>query len=249
MTKRLLFLTFIFAFCLLAEEEEPQPGHYELSPLSWKGNFTISLTGFLPAAGLNEFLSNQVIGLYNLWNDIYVGMKVVPVKKATGNYVFREMNEYGLVSEFVYAISNGKFSYKDRYAEDFISILTYNAEDDMYYSNELTQGIGKIKGQGKIFDAVMPYFNDGYGITLYNSDESTPYAVSDSIVTCVPNGQNFAYSGEPYEGTKVKVTVKRRTGKVNFQMKIKKTPENLNYTSVVPSLIWFVPDPPKEDKE
>ena len=249
MIKRLLFLTFIFAFCLLAEEEEPQPGHYELSPLAWKGNFTISLTGFLPAAGLNEFLSNQVIGLYNLWNDIYVGMKVVPVKKATGNYVFREMNDYGLVSEFVYAISNGKFTYKDRYAEDFISILTYNEADDMYYSNELTQGIGKIKGQGKIFDAVMPYFNDGYGITLYNSDESTPFAVSDSIVTCVPNGQNFGFSGETYPGTKVKVTVKRRTGKVSFKMKIKKTPKTTDATSVVPSLIWFVPDPPLEDKE
>ena len=246
--KKITFLLLLSAFALFAEDE-PTPGHYELSPLSWKGNFTISLTGFLPAAGLSEFVSNQKIGLYNLWNDIYVGMKVVPEKRSTGNYVYREMNDYGLVSEFVYTINNGKFSYKDRYAEDFISILTYNAEDDMYYSNELTQGIGKIKGQGKIFDAVMPYFNDGYGITLYNSDESTPYAVSDSIVTCVPNGQNFAYSGEPYEGTKVKVTVKRRTGKVNFQMKIKKTPENTNYTSVVPSLIWFVPDPPKEDKE
>lgn len=247
--KKVLFILALLLTLAVFAEEEPQDGHYELSPLSWKGNFTISLTGFLPAAGLNEFLSNQVIGLYNLWNDIYVGMKVVPVKKATGNYVFREMNDYGLVSEFVYAISNGKFTYKDRYAEDFISILTYNEADDMYYSNELTQGIGKIKGQGKIFDAVMPYFNDGYGITLYNSDESTPFAVSDSIVTCVPNGQNFAYSGEPYEGTKVKVTVKKRTGKVNFKMKVTKDPNTINYTSVVPSLIWFVPDPPKEDKE
>ena len=113
----------------------------------------------------------------------------------------------------------------------------------------MTQGIGKIKGQGKIFDSVMPYFNDGYGITLYNSDESTPFAVSDSIVTCLPVGQNFAYSGETYAGTKVKVTVKRRTGKVNFKMKVTKDPNTTNYTSVVPSLIWFVPDPPLEDKE
>ena len=246
--KKITFLLFIFAFALFAEEE-PQDGHYELSPLAWKGSFNISLTGFLPAAGLNEFVSNQKIGLYNLWNDIYVGMKVVPVKKATGNYVFRQMNDYGLVAEFVYTISSGKFTYKDRYAEDFISILTYNEKDDMYYANELTQGIGKIKGQGKIFDAVMPYFNDGYGITLYNSNEETPFAVSDSIVTCLPVGQNFAYSGETYAGTKVKVTVKRRTGKVNFKMKVTKDPNTINYTSVVPSLIWFVPDPPKEDKE
>ena len=246
--KKITFLLFIFAFALFAEEE-PQDGHYELFPLSWKGNFTISLTGFLPAAGLNEFLSNQKIGLYNLRNDIYVGMKVVPTKRATGNYVFRDMNDYGLVAEFVYTISNGKFTYKDRYAEYFISALTYNEADDMYYSNELTQEIGKIKGQGKIFDSVMPYFNDGYGITLYNSDESTPFAVSDSIVTCLPVGQNFAYSGETYAGTKVKVTVKRRTGKVNFKMKVTKDPNTTNYTSVVPSLIWFVPDPPKEDKE
>lgn len=245
--KKILLLLIAFCFVTLAEEETP--GHYELSPLSWKGNFTISLTGFLPAAGLNEFLSNQKIGLYNLWNDIYVGMKAVPEKRATGNYVFREMNQYGLVAEFVYTISNGKFKYNDRYAEYFISILTYNEADDMYYSNELTQGIGKIKGQGKIFDSVMPYFNDGYGITLYNSDESTPFAVSDSIVTCLPVGQNFAYSGETYAGTKVKVTVKKRTGKVNFKMKVTKDPNTTNYTSVVPSLIWFVPDPPKEDKE
>lgn len=245
--KKILLLLIAFCFVSLAEEETP--GHYELSPLSWKGNFTISLTGFLPAAGLNEFLSNQKIGLYNLWNDIYVGMKAVPEKRATGNYVFREMNQYGLVAEFVYTISNGKFKYNDRYAEYFISILTYNEADDMYYSNELTQGIGKIKGQGKIFDSVMPYFNDGYGITLYNSDESTPFAVSDSIVTCLPVGQNFAYSGETYAGTKVKVTVKKRTGKVNFKMKVTKDPNTTNYTSVVPSLIWFVPDPPKEDKE
>ena len=152
--KKILLLLIAFCFVSLAEEETP--GHYELSPLAWKGSFNISLTGFLPATGLSEFLSNQKIGLYNLWNDIYVGMKVVPEKKPTGNYVFREMNEYGLIAEFVYTISNGKFTYKDRYAEDFISILTYNEADDMYYSNELTQGIGKIKGQGKIFDAVMP---------------------------------------------------------------------------------------------
>ena len=249
MIKRLLFLTFIFAFCLLAEEEEPQPGHYELQPRAWKGNFMITLTGFLPATGLTEFLSNQVIGLYNLCNDIYVGMKVVPVKKATGNYVFREMNDFGLVSEFVYTISNGKFTYKDRYGEDFISILTYNETTQTNYSNNLTQGIGKIKGQGKIFDSVMPYFNDGYGITLYNSDETTPFAVSDSIVTCLPVGQNFAYSGETYPGTKVKVTVKRRTGKVNFKMKVKKGPYGDSYTSVVPSLIWWVEDPPLVDLE
>ncbi|MBO7435654.1 hypothetical protein J6U76_06660 [bacterium] len=247
--KKVLFILALLLTLAVFAEEEPQDGHYELSPLSWKGSFNISLTGFLPAAGLNEFVSNQKIGLYNLWNDIYVGMKVVPVKKATGNYVFREMNDYGLVAEFVYTISSGKFTYKDRYAEDFISILTYNEKDDMYYSNELTQGIGKIKGQGKIFDSVMPYFNDGYGITLYNSDEETPFAVSDSIVTCLPVGQNFAYSGEPYAGTKVKVTVKKRTGKVNFKMKVTKDPNTINYTSVVPSLIWFVPDPPKEDKE
>ena len=245
--KKILLLLIAFCFVSLAEEETP--GHYELSPRAWKGSFNISLTGFLPAAGLNEFLSNQKIGLYNLWNDIYVGMKVVPTKRATGNYVFRDMNDYGLVAEFVYTISNGKFTYKDRYAEYFISALTYNEADDMYYSNELTQGIGKIKGQGKIFDSVIPYFNDGYGITLYNSDESTPFAVSDSIVTCLPVGQNFAYSGETYAGTKVKVTVKRRTGKVNFKMKVTKDPNTTNYTSVVPSLIWFVPDPPKEDKE
>ena len=246
--KKITFLLFIFAFALFAEDE-PQPGHYELKPLSWKGSFNISLTGFLPAAGLNEFVSNQKIGLYNLWNDIYVGMKVVPTKRSTGNYVFREMNDYGLVAEFVYTISNGKFTYKDRYGEDYISILTYNEADDMYYSNELTQGIGKIKGQGKIFDPVVPYFNDNYGITLYNSDEEAPFAVSDSIVTCLPVGQNFAYSGETYAGTKVKVTVKRRTGKVSFKMKVTKDPNTTNYTSVVPSLIWFVPDPPKEDKE
>ncbi len=247
--KKYLFALMFLALASGVFAEDETPGHYELSPLAWKGSFNISLTGFLPAAGLNEFLSNQVIGLYNLWNDIYVGMKVVPTKRATGNYVFRDMNDYGLVAEFVYTISNGKFTYKDRYAEYFISALTYNEADDMYYSNELTQGIGKIKGQGKIFDSVMPYFNDGYGITLYNSDESTPFAVSDSIVTCLPVGQNFAYSGETYAGTKVKVTVKRRTGKVNFKMKVTKDPNTTNYTSVVPSLIWFVPDPPKEDKE
>ena len=249
MTKRLLFLTFIFAFCLLAEEEEPQPGHYELSPLSWKGNFTISLTGFLPSGGLDEVISNGIIGLYNLWEDIYVGMKAMPEKRSNGNYAFRDMDAYGLIAEFVYTISSGKFTYKDRYAEYFISILTYNETDDVYYSNELTQGIGKIKGKGKIFDPVVPKFNDGYGITLYNSDESAPFVVSDSMVELRPVGRNLAFSGETYQGTKVKVTVKKRTGKVNFQMKIKKSPDTTDYTSVVPSLICFVPDPPKEDKE
>ena len=130
-----------------------------------------------------------------------------------------------------------------------ISILTFNEADDMYYSNELTQGIGKIKGQGRIFDPVMPFFNDDYGFTLYNSDEEKPFAVSYSIVTMQPKGQNFNYSSETYSGTKIKVTVKRRTGKVNFKMKVKKEASNTNFTSVVPSLCWFVPDPPLEDKE
>ena len=240
--KKITFLLLLSAFALMAEDE-PTPGHYELQPLSWKGNFTITLTGFLPSAGLSEVIDNQVIGLYNNLNDICVGMKVVPEKR-NGNYVFRD--DY---SEFIYTIATGKFTYNDRYAEDWISILTFNKNDDMYYSNELTQGIGKIKGQGKLFDSVAPFFNDNYGFTLYNSDEEKPFAVSDSIVTMQPIGQNFTYSGEPYPGTKIKVTLKRRTGKVNFKMKVKKDPYSSDYTSVVPSLIWFVEDPPLEDKE
>ena len=241
--KKITFLLLLSVYALFAEDEEPKPGHYELQPLSWKGNFTLTLTGFLPAAGLEEVIDNQVIGLYNNLNDICVGMKVIPVKR-NGNYVFRD--EY---SEFVYNISSAKFTYNDRYAEDWISILTFNKNDDMYYSNDLANKIGKIKGQGKLFDPVMPYFNDNYGITLYNSDEEKPYCVSDSIVTMLPVGQNFAVTSDTYEGTRIKVTVKRKTGKVNFKMKVKKEVSNPNYTSVVPSLCWFVEDPPKEDKE
>lgn len=240
--KKITFLLLFAAFALFAEEE-PKPGHYELQPLSWKGNFTLTLTGFLPVAGLEEVIKNQVIGLWNNLNDICIGMKVIPIKR-NGNYVFRD--EY---SEFVYTISTGKFKYNDRYGEDWISILTFNEADDMYYSNGLTKGIGKIKGQGTIMDPLMPYFNDNYGITLYNSDEEHPFAVSDSIVTMQPVGQNFAYTGETYEGTQIKVTVKRKTGKVNFKMKVKKEASNPNYTSVLPSLCWFVEDPPLEDKE
>lgn len=240
--KKITFLLLFAALSLFAEGES-ESGHYELQPLSWKGNFTLTLTGFLPSTGLDEVLDNRVIGLYNILNDICVGMKVIP-KKRNGNYVFRD--EY---SEFVYTISSGKFTYNDRYAEDWISVLTFNAADDMYYSNPLTQGIGKIKGQGTIFDPVMPYFNDNYGFTLYNSNEETPYCVSDSIVELQPVGQNFTYSGTPYEGTKIKVTLKKKTGKVNFKMKVKKTASNPNYTSVVPSLCCWVPDPPLEDKE
>lgn len=240
--KKITFLLLLSAFTLMAEDDLT-PGHYELQPLSWKGNFTLTLTGFLPATGLKEVLDNQVIGLWNNLYDICVGMKVVPEKR-NGNYVFRD--DY---SEFVYSISTAKFTYNDRYAEDYISILTFNEADDMYYSNELTQGIGKIKGQGRIFDPVMPFFNDDYGFTLYNSDEEKPFAVSYSIVTMQPKGQNFNYSSETYSGTKIKVTVKRRTGKVNFKMKVKKEASNTNFTSVVPSLCWFVPDPPLEDKE
>ena len=241
--KKITFLLLLSAFALMAEDE-PKPGHYELQPLAWKGNFTITLTGFLPATGLQEVIANGVIGLYNLNQDIYVGMNVIPEKRMNGNYVFRD--DY---AEFVYTTATGKFTYNDRYAEYWISLLTFNEADDMYYSNELTQGIGKIKGQGKLFDSVAPFFNDNYGFTLYNSDEEKPFAVSDSIVTMQPIGQNFTYSGEPYPGTKIKVTLKRRTGKVNFKMKVKKDPYSSDYTSVVPSLIWFVEDPPLEDKE
>ena len=240
--KKITFLLMISALVLFAEDE-PKPGHYELQPLAWKGNFTITLTGFLPLAGLNEVIANQVIGLYNDLNDICVGMKVIPIKR-NGNYVFRD--DY---SEFVYSISTAKFTYNDRYAEDWISVLTFNAADDMYYSNPLTQGIGKIKGQGKLFDPVMPAFNDNYGFTLYNSDEEKPFCVSDSMVTMQPAGQNFAFTGETYPGTKIKVTVKRKTGKVNFKMKVKKDASTTDYSSVVPSLCWFVEDPPLEDKE
>ena len=240
--KKITFLLLLSAFALMAEDD-PTPGHYELQPLAWKGNFTITLTGFLPAAGLEEVIANQVIGLYNNLNDICVGMKVVPEKR-NGNYVFRDD-----CSEFIYTIATGKFTYNDRYAEDCISILTFNKNDDMYYSNELTQGIGKIKGQGKIFDPVMPAFNDNYGITLYNSDEEKPFVVSDSMVILQSVGQNFAFTGDTYEGTKIKVTVKKKTGKVNFKMKVKKEATNPNYTSVLPSLCWFVEDPPLEDKE
>ena len=240
--KKITFLLVISALVLMAEDE-PKPGHYELQPLAWKGNFTITLTGFLPLTGLNEVIANQVIGLYNNLDDICVGMKVIPIKR-NGNYVFRD--DY---SEFVYNISTAKFTYNDRYAEDWLSILTFNAADDMYYSNPLTQGIGKIKGQGKLFDPVMPAFNDNYGFTLYNSDEEKPFCVSDSMVTMQPAGQNFAFTGETYPGTKIKVTVKRKTGKVNFKMKVKKDASTTDYSSVVPSLCWFVEDPPLEDKE
>ncbi|MBP5627002.1 hypothetical protein J6X96_02400 [bacterium] len=240
--KKLTFLLLISAFALMAEDE-PTPGHYELQPLAWKGNFTLTLTGFLPLAGLNEVIKNQVIGLYNNLNDICVGMKVIPVKR-NGNYVFRD--EY---SEFVYGISTAKFTYNDRYAEDWISILTFNEDDDMYYSNDLANKIGKIKGQGKLFDPVMPAFNDNYAMTLYNSDEEKPFCVSDSMVTMQPAGQNFAFTGETYPGTKIKVTVKKKTGKVNFKMKVKKDANTTDYSSVVPSLCWFVEDPPLEDKE
>ena len=240
--KKITFLLLLSAFALFAEDD-PTPGHYELQPLSWKGNFTLTLTGFLPAAGLEEVIDNQVIGLYNNLNDICVGMKVIPEKK-TGKYVFRDD-----FSKFVYTISTAKFTYSDRYAEDWISLLTFNRADDMYYSNDLTKKIGKIKGQGKIFDPVMPYFNDNYGITLYNSDEEKPFCVSDSMVTMQPAGQNFAFTGETYPGTKIKVTVKRKTGKVNFKMKVKKDASTTDYSSVVPSLCWFVEDPPLEDKE
>ena len=241
--KKLLFILALLLTCAVFAEEEPEKGHYDLLPLSWKGNFTLTLTGFLSSAGLNEVIDNQVIGLYNKLNDICVGMKVIPEKR-NGNFVFRDD-----CSEFIYTIATGKFTYNDRYAEDWISILTFNKNDDMYYSNELNQGIGKIKGQGTLFDSVMPYFNDDYSFTLYNSDEEKPFAVSDSMVELQPIGQNFTSSGSPYEGTKIKVTLKRRTGKVNFKMKVKKEASNTNFTSVVPSLCCWVPDPPLEDKD
>lgn len=240
--KKITFLLLLSAFALFAEDE-PAQGHYELAPLAWKGNFTLSLTGLLPSEGLTEIADTGLIGLYNLWNDIYVGMKVIPVKNY-GNYVFRDQ-----YSEFVYTTQTGKFKYNNRFAEDYISILTYNYWDDMYYSNPLVNGIGKIKGQGVIYDSVVPYFNDDCGITLYNSDESQPFTVSDSMVTVQRLGQNYVYSGEPYPGTKIKVTVKIRTGKVNFKMKVKKGPYGDSYTSVVPSLIWWVEDPPLVDLE
>lgn len=241
--KKVLFILALLLTCAVFAEEEPKKGHYELFPLAWKGNFTLTLTGFLPIAGLNEVIDNKIIGLYNNLNDICIGMKVVPEKR-NGNYVFRDD-----FSEFIYTIATGKFTYNDRYADDWISILTFNKADDMYYSNSLTQGIGKIKGQGMIFDPVMPYFNDDYAFTLYNSDEEKPFAVSDSMVELQPIGQNFTYSGTTFEGTKIKVTVKKRTGKVNFKMKVKKEASNPNFTSVVPSVCCWVPDPPLEDKE
>ena len=241
--KKVLFILSLLLTCAVFAEEEPEKGHFELFPLDWKGNFTLTLTGFLPIAGLNEVIDNKIIGLYNNLNDICIGMKVVPEKR-NGNYVFRDG-----YSEFIYTIATGKFTYNDRYADDWISILTFNKADDMYYSNPLAQGIGKIKGQGTIFDPVMPYFNDNYGFTLYNSNEETPYCVSDSMVTMQPAGQNFAFTGETYPGTKIKVTVKRKTGKVNFKMKVKKDASTTDYSSVVPSLCWFVEDPPLEDKE
>ncbi|MBR6463101.1 hypothetical protein IKS73_08185 [bacterium] len=235
--KKITFLLLLSAFALFAEDPSPAQGHYELSPLDWKGKITLSLTGYLPAEGLSEVLSNGIIGLYNLNDDIFVGMKVVP-EMQKNNCVFRDK-----YSEFIYKSKSGKFTYKDRYAEDWLSILTYNAEADMYYSNPLAQGIGKIKGQGKINVPLMPYFNDDYGITLFNSDTSKTFAVSDSIVTMMDGGKSFSLSDEPYKGTKVKVTVKKTTGKVTYKMKIKKEPSNPNYTSLVPSLIWFVEDP------
>lgn len=224
-------------FCLLCTslaKAEDTNGYYMLQPLQWKGNVVITMTGFLPAAGLTEVLDNGVVGLYNYNNDIYVGYGFVPEKR-NGNMVFRD-----IYAEFVYTIKTGKFTYLDRYGFDTLAVLSYNDADDMYYANDLAECISKIKGQGTIFDPVVPFFNDGYGITLYNSDEGTPFAVTDSVVQLMGSGNLLQYVGYPYPGTKVKVTLKRRTGKINIKYKTTTQDPGNPQGSLQPSLMWWV---------
>ena len=52
--KKITFLLLLSAFALFAEDPSPAQGHYELSPLDWKGKITLSLTGYLPAEGLSD---------------------------------------------------------------------------------------------------------------------------------------------------------------------------------------------------
>lgn len=234
----LAFTLFFSAFFSAATETN---GYFLITPLLWKGNITITMSGFIGIDGLNEILDNGIVGLFNYNQDIYVGFGFIPEKRG-GNFVYREVDisGYYTIAQLIYTIKTGKFTYLDKLGSDSLAVLSYNQFDDMYYANDLSQCISKIKGQGTIFDPVVPYFTSGIGLTLYNSDEANPTYVTDSLVTVSGSGNLLKYTGFPYPGTKVKVTLKRRTGKINIKYRTETGNSGNPNGSLQPALMEWI---------
>ncbi|MBO7435920.1 hypothetical protein J6U76_08035, partial [bacterium] len=78
-------------------------------------------------------------------------------------------------------------------------------------------------------------------LTLLNNNDGMNFAVGDSLIRMENKGKTMSYSGSPSEGTSVKASVKIKTGKFNFKMKVANTVGGSGAVSLDPGMEAWIP--------
>ncbi len=199
-------------------------------PFDWKGSISVSMSGTVGNNGLAALLINGIAGIFNNAYDVYVGQKFLP-RMEKGKLVYKE----GTLS-FSYSPKNGKFSYQDKDPKERVSLLNYYSGTIYYtYPDKCS-----IKGKGTIGGLESELTEESL-LTLLNNNDGMNYAVGDSLIRMENKGKTMSYSGSPSEGTSVKASVKIKTGKFNFKMKVANTVGGSGAVSLDPGIETMIP--------
>ena len=196
----------------------------------WKGSFTVSMSGTAGNNGLAALLINGIAGIFNNAYDVYVGQKFLP-RMEKGKLVYKE----GTLS-FSYSPKNGKFSYQDKDPKERVSLLNYY-NGTIYYTEP---DKCSIKGKGTIGGLESELTEESL-LTLLNNNDGMNFAVGDSLIRMENKGKTMSYSGSPSEGTSVKASVKIKTGKFNFKMKVVNSDGASDASSLDPGMEAWIP--------
>ena len=193
-----------------AGEHTTGKGRRTFRPLDWKGSLNFSLTGTLGKKGRAAVEYTGYMGIFNSLKNISIGRKFSP-KLEKGKLVVKDGG-----FSFSYAAKNDKFSYSDKGATNYISFLTYDGSM-IYYT---PPDKAAIKGKGVILDDLKDRCGEDNEITILNTKEGDTRFVGDSLCRGEDKGKVITYSGSPAEGTTVKASVKKKTGKFSLKMKL-----------------------------
>lgn len=215
-----------------AAEHTTGKGRNSYRPLNWKGSLNFSLTGTLGSKGRSAVEYTGYMGIFNNVKNIFVGRKFAP-KLEKGKLAVKD----GAFS-FSYTLKNDKFSYADKCPTNYISFLTFNGSVTYYTIPDKAT----IKGKGEILGDLKDSFKEDSEMTLMNTVDGRTAIVGDSLVVGEDTGKAIVYSGSPKEGTTIKASVKKKTGKFSLKMKLTSSGEDGTLASLVPGLSEWIND-------